>query len=86
VKTERLFRERKLGRNEDPEIWINNLEDLGVKLEVMGSNMTNEQFLIQVYNVNLEFSRKSNRHRNGVPSWQSQGNNLHGDTKGYGIK
>ena len=50
VKTERMFRESKLGRNEDPEIWINNLEDLRVKLEVMGSNMTDEQFLIQVLN------------------------------------
>jgi hypothetical protein len=28
VRTERMFRESKLGRNEDPEIWINNLEDL----------------------------------------------------------
>ena len=50
VKTERMFRESKLGRNEDPEIWIKNLEDLRVKLEVMGSNMTDEQFLIQVLN------------------------------------
>jgi gag-polypeptide of LTR copia-type len=45
-----MIRESKLGRNEDPEIWINNLEDLQVKLEVMGSNMTDEQFLIQVLN------------------------------------
>jgi gag-polypeptide of LTR copia-type len=50
VKTERMFRESKLGRNEDPVIWINNLEDLQVKLEVMGSNITDEQFLIQVLN------------------------------------
>ena len=50
VKKERLFRESKLGKNEDPEIWINNLEDLQVKLEVMGSEMTDEQFLIQVLN------------------------------------
>ena len=50
VKTERLFRESKLGKSEDPEIWINNLDDLRVKLEVMGSEMTDEQFLIQVLN------------------------------------
>jgi gag-polypeptide of LTR copia-type len=43
-----MFRESKLERNEDPENWINNLEDLRVKLEVMGSNMTDEQILIQV--------------------------------------
>jgi hypothetical protein len=34
--------------NEDPEIWITNLEDLRLKLEVMGSNMADEQFPIQV--------------------------------------
>jgi gag-polypeptide of LTR copia-type len=45
-----MFREIKHGRNENPEIWINNLEDLRVKLEDMGSNMTDEQFLIQVLN------------------------------------
>jgi hypothetical protein len=47
VKIERMFRESKCGKNEDPEIWINNFEDLVVKLEIMGSNMTDEQFLIQ---------------------------------------
>ena len=51
MKTERLSRESKLGKNEDPEIWINNLEDLQVKLEVMGSEMTDEQFNIQVLNI-----------------------------------
>jgi hypothetical protein len=48
AKTKRMFRESKLGKNEDLEIWINNLEDLQVKLEVMSSNITNEQFLVQV--------------------------------------
>jgi hypothetical protein len=43
-----MFQENKLGKNEGPEICINNLKDLGIKLEVMGSNMTDEQFLIQV--------------------------------------
>jgi gag-polypeptide of LTR copia-type len=50
VKTERMFREIKLGKNEDPDIWSNNLEDLQVKLEVMGSNKTDKPFLIQVLN------------------------------------
>jgi hypothetical protein len=36
VKTERLFRECNLGKVEDPETWITNLEDLHLKLEVMG--------------------------------------------------
>jgi flagellin-specific chaperone FliS len=28
VKTERIFRELRLGKNEDPQKWISNLEDL----------------------------------------------------------
>jgi hypothetical protein len=46
VKTERLFREYKLGKDEDPETWITNLEDLRLKLEVMGSFMTDDQFMV----------------------------------------
>jgi hypothetical protein len=43
VKTEKMFRESKLGMKEDPETWINKLVALGVKLEGMGSNMNDEQ-------------------------------------------
>jgi hypothetical protein len=50
VKTERMFRESRLGKNEDPEVWINNLEDLRIKLETMGSAMTDDQFIVQVLN------------------------------------
>jgi hypothetical protein len=50
VKIERLFRECILGKDEDLEIWITNLEDLRLKLEVMGSFMTDDQFMIQVLN------------------------------------
>jgi hypothetical protein len=50
VKTERLFRECKLGKDEDPETCITNLEDLRLKLEVMGSFMTGDQFMIQLLN------------------------------------
>ena len=50
VKTERMFRESRLGKNEDPEIWINNLEDLRIKLETMGSVITDDQFIVQVLN------------------------------------
>ena len=52
VKTERMFKGEQvgLGKNEDTEMRINILEDLQVKLEVVGSNMTDEQFLIQVLN------------------------------------
>jgi hypothetical protein len=50
VKTERMFRESRLGKNEDPEVWINNLEDLRIKLETMGSVITDDQFIVQVLN------------------------------------
>jgi gag-polypeptide of LTR copia-type len=43
-----MFRETRLGKNGDPEIWINNLEDLHIKLETMGSVMTDDQFIVQV--------------------------------------
>jgi gag-polypeptide of LTR copia-type len=45
-----MFRESRLGKNEDPELWINNLEDLRIKLQTMGSNMTDDQFIVQVLN------------------------------------
>jgi hypothetical protein len=50
VKTERLFRECKLGKDEDPETWITNLEDPRLILEVMGSFITDDQFMAQVLN------------------------------------
>ena len=48
VKTERMFRESKLNKDEDPEVWITNLEDLRLKLELMGSSMNDNQFMVQV--------------------------------------
>jgi hypothetical protein len=36
AKTERMFRESRLAKNEDPKLWISNLEDLRIKL---ASNM-----------------------------------------------
>jgi gag-polypeptide of LTR copia-type len=50
VKTETMFRESRLGKNGDPEVWINNLEDLRIKLETMGSVMTDDQFIVEVLN------------------------------------
>jgi gag-polypeptide of LTR copia-type len=50
VKTERTFRKSKLSKDEDPDVWIANLEDLRIKLEVIGSSMTDEQFMIQILN------------------------------------
>jgi hypothetical protein len=50
VKNKSLFRECKLGKGEDPETWIKNLEGLRLKLEVMVSFMTDDQFMVQVLN------------------------------------
>jgi hypothetical protein len=50
VKTERVFRQSKLERGEEPEIWITNLKEIRLKLEDMGSHMTDSQFFVQVLN------------------------------------
>jgi hypothetical protein len=50
VKIEKIFREIRLGKNEDPEVWINCLEDLQIKFEIMGSSITDDQSMIQVLN------------------------------------
>ena len=50
VKTERMFRQSSFYKNEDPDAWITTLEDNRMKLEVMGSSMTYNQFMIHVLN------------------------------------
>ena len=50
VKTERLFRQSSLSKNEDPDAWITTLEEFRMKLEDMGSAMTDDQFMIHVLN------------------------------------
>jgi gag-polypeptide of LTR copia-type len=50
VKIEIMFRESKLRKDEDPEVWITNLEDLCLQLEVMGSSMTGDQVMVQILN------------------------------------
>jgi hypothetical protein len=47
VETERLLKECKLGKDEEPETWITSLENLSLKLEVTGSFMTDDQFMVQ---------------------------------------
>jgi hypothetical protein len=53
VKAESLFRECKSGKDEDPETWITNLENLRLILEVMGSFMTYHQLIVQVLNSSI---------------------------------
>jgi hypothetical protein len=48
VKLEKQFRELSLKKGQDPEVWITELEDLCVKLENMGSCITENQFMIHI--------------------------------------
>jgi hypothetical protein len=50
VKSERLFRECKLGKDEDPKTSITNLEDLRLNLEIMCLFITDDQFTVQILN------------------------------------
>ena len=47
IKSERMFRESKLNKDEDPEVWITNLEDLCLKLEVMETSITDDHSSIK---------------------------------------
>ena len=50
VKLEKQFRDLSLKKNQDPEVWITELEDLRVRLEEMGSNISDDQFMIHILN------------------------------------
>jgi hypothetical protein len=48
VKTERTFRQSKLEKGENPEIWNTNLEELRLKLEDIESHTIDSQFMVLV--------------------------------------
>jgi gag-polypeptide of LTR copia-type len=50
VKLEKLFRTLSLKKGENPEVWITELEDLRIRLEDMGSIISDNQFMIHVLN------------------------------------
>jgi hypothetical protein len=50
VKLEKQFREVSLKKGQDPEVWITEFEDLCVKLENMGSCITENQSMIHILN------------------------------------
>jgi hypothetical protein len=39
-----------LKKGQDPEIWTTDLEDLNVRLEAMGSSISEDQFMIHILN------------------------------------
>jgi hypothetical protein len=50
VKLEKQFRELSLKLGQDPDIWIMELEDLCVRLETMQSSVSENQFMIHIFN------------------------------------
>jgi hypothetical protein len=50
VKLEKQFRELSLKKGQDPEVWITESEDVCMKLENMGTCITENQFMIHMLN------------------------------------
>jgi gag-polypeptide of LTR copia-type/Zinc knuckle len=50
VKMEKQFRQCALKKGQDPEIWLTELECYRMKLEELGSNITDNQFMIHILN------------------------------------
>jgi hypothetical protein len=51
VKTEKMFRQSSLFKNKDTDSWITTLEEFRMKIEYVGSAMTDDKFIIHVINV-----------------------------------
>jgi gag-polypeptide of LTR copia-type len=50
VKLDKQFRELSRNKSQDPEVWINQLEDICVRLDDMGSRILENQFMIHALN------------------------------------
>jgi gag-polypeptide of LTR copia-type len=50
VKAEKQFRALSSKKGENPEVWITEMEDLRIRLEDMGSAISDNQFMIHVLN------------------------------------
>jgi hypothetical protein len=50
IKLEKQFRESRLKKGKDPDVWITNLEELRDRIQEMGSSMTDDQFLVHILN------------------------------------
>jgi gag-polypeptide of LTR copia-type len=50
VKMEKQFRQCALKKGQDPEIWLTEFEDYRMKLEELGSSITDNQFMIHILN------------------------------------
>ena len=50
VKMEKQFRQSALKKGQDPDIWITELEDYRMKLDELGSSITENQFILHILN------------------------------------
>ena len=50
VKMEKQFRQCALKKDQDPDVWITQLEDYRMKLEELGSSILDSQFILHVLN------------------------------------
>jgi hypothetical protein len=50
VKLEKQFRQCSLKKGQDPDIWITELEDYRMRLEELGSNISDNQFILHILN------------------------------------
>jgi hypothetical protein len=50
VKLEKEFRQCSLKKGQDPDIWITELEDYGMRLEEFGSRISDSQFILHILN------------------------------------
>jgi hypothetical protein len=50
LKQDKQFRESSLKKGEDPEVWITELEDIQVRLDAMGSGISETEFLVNALN------------------------------------
>jgi gag-polypeptide of LTR copia-type len=67
VKLDKQFRDSSLKKGQDPEVWITDLEDIWVRLDDIGSSISENQFMIHIlnnlradYDLQLCFVRKKN--------------------------
>jgi hypothetical protein len=50
VKLEKQFRQCSLKKEQDPDIWITELEDYRMRLEELGSSISDNQFILHILN------------------------------------
>jgi hypothetical protein len=50
VKLEKQFRQCSLKKGQDPDIWITELEDYRMRLEELGSSISDNQFILHILN------------------------------------